>query len=359
MRAMRRASLFAAALVAACSFLPASARADETTAEALFKEGIEALKTKDWEHACKAFSGSEKAEPAAGTELNLGFCNENLERYATAWGWYKRAVGTALHHVPQPQTERAEKAQKEADRLYPKLHFGNVTLKGGPYEGLTITRDGGEAVPAEALGSATALPLDSGKHVFDVVAKGKKPYKREVTVGKGPGTDGIELGPLEDAPVEKPVAGGPGTTIVVADPGAKQRTLGFIVGGGGIIAGLTGGVLQLLAIVVNNKASDYQSQLNANPQCSQPNSDKEATTNAGGLTCGQLHQGHDDRKSAAKGDQTAAIIVGGTGIVLIGVGVALVLTAPSRDGATQGKPRVFPVPLVGSGQAGLGLGGTF
>lgn len=356
MRPMRRSSIFVGAVVAALSIFPALARAgDTTTAEALFTEGVNALQAKDWAKACSSFLGSERAEPAAGTELNLGYCNENLEKLATAWGWYKSAIGTALHQAP-PQTERAEKAKKEADRLWPKLHFAVVTVKGGPYEGLTVVRDG-ESVPAEALGNP--LPIDSGKHTFEVGAKGKKAWKREIEIAKGSGKDPVDLGPLEDAPVEATPPGrdrGGNTTIVVADPGAKQRSWGLVVGGAGILALLAGGALQGLALIVNGDAKSINNDRTRDPntQCTDPANDAKTPAGAN-APCSELNRTYNDKKDAAKGDQTAAIIVGATGAVMLGVGVALVLTAPSKP--TTGRTTI--VPLIGAGQAGLGVLGSF
>jgi hypothetical protein len=62
---------------------------------------------------------------------------------------------------------------------------------------------------------------------------------------------------------------------------------------------------------------------------------------------------------AAKADQTGAIVLGASAVVLIGVGITMVLTAPSgsKTAAAAKKPMLFP--MLGSGTAGLGLTGTF
>ncbi len=76
-RAQRIGVAFAA-LVVACA---ASARADgdpPPPAEALFREGREAMKRGDYAVACPKFEESQKLDPANGTLLNLALCEEAL-----------------------------------------------------------------------------------------------------------------------------------------------------------------------------------------------------------------------------------------------------------------------------------------
>jgi hypothetical protein len=357
---MRRSRIFGGLLLALSVAAPGAARADNTaTAEALFSEGIDAIKAGDWQKACTALLGSEKAEPAAGTEINLGLCNEKQEKYASAWGWYKQAVGTALHHKPAPQTDRADNAQKDADRLWPKVHFAVINVKKPFPEGLRVTNDG-DVVPVEALGNP--LPIDAGTHTIEITASGKKPIRKEITIAKGPGSDAVDVPPFEDLPADKgagaatPPPGGDYHPPVLTTEGSSQRTWGYVAGGAGIVALLVAGGLEGLALVVNGQAKDVNDRRNSDPTI-----DCRAGANASrvvsGTTCGELNDSYDKKKNAARSDQTAALVVGAAGVVLVGVGVVMILTSGPSKSAKQG--RVVPVPILGPREAGLGLSATF
>jgi hypothetical protein len=70
---------------------------------------------------------------------------------------------------------------------------------------------------------------------------------------------------------------------------------------------------------------------------------------------GEFEKSRKSRADAAENNQLIAIITGAGGVVLLGVGVALFLTAPS--GKSSGKPRVLPA--VGPGYAGASFGFSF
>ncbi|HEU4534580.1 MAG TPA: tetratricopeptide repeat protein, partial [Polyangiaceae bacterium] len=78
----------AAAALAAALVLAAGgpARANETSdrAEALFREGREAMKRGDLDEACPKFSESQELDPSAGTLLNLALCEQRKGEGARA-----------------------------------------------------------------------------------------------------------------------------------------------------------------------------------------------------------------------------------------------------------------------------------
>src|SRR4051812_34695469 len=84
-----------AALFLCLTTAPAIARADESSAEHLFQEGLAAMKRNDYPVACEAFAGSNKADPSPGTQINLAVCFEKQKKWASAWTWYRSAVGLA------------------------------------------------------------------------------------------------------------------------------------------------------------------------------------------------------------------------------------------------------------------------
>ncbi len=88
-------------------------------AEALFREGREALARGDTAVACEKLSRSNELDPALGTQLNLGECEAERGRVATAYQLF-RAVEQQL----DPQDIRAPiaKSKREAAEMrLPKL----------------------------------------------------------------------------------------------------------------------------------------------------------------------------------------------------------------------------------------------
>jgi hypothetical protein len=90
---MLRVKTGGALIMAAIVAVAASAHADGgARAEALFRAGREAMEAKDYARACRLFEASRALEPAAGTSLNLGECNEHLGKLASAWAAYADAA---------------------------------------------------------------------------------------------------------------------------------------------------------------------------------------------------------------------------------------------------------------------------
>lgn len=324
---------------------------DTSTAEHLFKQGLEAMKRNQFKEACDAFAGSNEADPSPGTEINLALCNEKQGKLASAWGWYRTAAGLAEQ---RGQKERAELARNEATKLEPKLHKLVVTVK-TPVEGLVVTRNGAP-VPTAVLG--TDVPIDPGEYTVEVSAKGKTPWKQAVRIPAGPGVERLDVPALEDAPVTAAVPVVPPATTPGQDlappagstrDGTTQRNIGFVVGGAGIVSGVVAIALEFLALREDDKAKE-----NAKDAAG-----VTGTTPQDEINRNEYLSSSKSHSDAAKSNETGAIVLGASAVVLIGVGITLVLTAPSGAKAAklEKTPRLFP--LLGSGTAGLGLSGSF
>jgi sulfur carrier protein ThiS len=329
---------------------------DTSTAEHLFRQGLESMKRNQFKEACDAFAGSNEADPSPGTEINLALCNEKQGKLASAWGWYRTAAGLAEQ---RGQKERAELARAEAVKLEPKLHKLVVSVK-FPVDGLVVTRNG-QPVPSATFG--TDVPVDPGDHTIEVNAKGKKPWKQTVHIAPAAGVDRVDVPQLEDAPAEsKPAvvlgpagpAGADYVPPVATRDGTTQRNIGFIVGGAGIVSGIVAIALEFLALREKDKSDEFESQANAINVVIPP---------GGPVTADQkkkqeLFDVAKSRHDAAKSNELIAIVTGVGGVVLIGVGVTLLLTAPSSK-SSGAITRPLVVPILGRDNAGLGLVGTF
>ena len=363
MRAGSTRRLFAAAALTFTLAAPSLAWAGDTsTAETLFSDGLAAMKRDDYRAACDAFAGSNEADPSPGTQINLALCNEKQGKVATAWGWYRTAAGLADQ---RGQRERAELARGEAAKLEPKLHKLVIKVK-YPVDGLAVVRDGA-TVPSAVIGKE--VPVDPGEHTIEVSAKGKKPRKQRVSIAGGPGVDYVDVPALEDAPegggavVAPPgnAAGDKGTAATTGSDGSTQRTIGFVVGGVGIVALVLAGGIQIFNLAVTNQEyKDVERDYNA-ARCNDLGNRDAARCD--GVNNNGLVAALKSKDDARDGNQAAAIGIGIGGAVLLAGGLVLLFTAPSSSPKTASteivvpKPRLLPV--VSKDTMGFGLSGTF
>lgn len=329
-------------VLAVCS--PGLARAqsadDRALAEALFDQALKLLDAKDYAAACPKLEESQRLDPGVGTLLYLADCYEQEGRTASAWATFREA-GYAAEKAGQ--AERQKLAQDNAARLKPSLSMLTIIVK-KPALGLVIERDGTEV--KEPLWG-TPVPVDPGTHTIAARAPGKKPWSGEVEVGGEAAQAQLEVPTLEDAPkpppeeVGKPSgsqasAGGKTSDIEdVPAPGQTQRLLGWITMGVGVVTLAAGGYFALQAATLKSDADAY-----CRPD------DPTLCREQG------LENDEDGRSNA-----TLANITIPTGVFAVGVGVALILTAPSADDA-KARARRSPslagvTPVVGPRGGGL------
>ncbi len=283
--------------------LVAPARADDKTdAQALFDEGLKLFDQKNYAAACPKFAASQKADPAAGTLLNLARCYEADGRLASAQQAYVDAIAQAKKERDKPREALARKKEAEVASSVP--HLTIVTSQ----RDVRVERDGTPLGPA-VLG--VPVPVDAGAHQIVATANGKKPFTTSVTVANGE-TKELSIPALEDeqapAPKSPPAAHAtPQSTEPAPAPSGlgTRRLISLAVGGAGVVALGVGAFFAL-------RASSLKSD--ANPHCFGDN-----TCDADGLSL--LH-----RAGSAADVSTTFVVAGG---VLVAGGVALWLSAPS------------------------------
>lgn len=347
-----------AALVFAClTVAPSTSWAgDESSAETLFEAGLAAMKRNDFAVACEAFAQSNKADPAPGTQINLAVCFEKQKKWASAWTWYRSAMGLAQQ---RGQTERQKLAEEAATRIKAQLHYIIVSVK-EPLADLVVKRDGVEVTIALA-GEEVPLPIDPGQHTIEVSARGKKPWEKTIHVPDDATTERIDVPKLEDAPAElaaPDVEAGPRSTqpspVIVASDGSTQRTIGIVVAGAGVLAGLAGAGVFVLA---KGEESDRDKQRSSANALVDPNTQLPINV----VQYDALNKSADSHGKAAENNQLIALVLGGGAVVLVGVGAVLYFTAPrsAEKVAAKTASRPLLVPVIGPSFTGLGLGGTF
>jgi hypothetical protein len=166
------------------------------------------------------------------------------------------------------------------------------------------------------LGVST--PIDPGKHVIEVTAPGKKPWRTEISVDPNGDSKSVTVPALEDAPQQpsaSPEAAPPAEQVSAApvvedDSQRTRRMIGFIAGGVGIASIGVGAFFGVRALGLKSDSDKH---------C-----DGDAC-DAKGLSS------YKDAQSSA----LIADVLYGVGVVGLGVGTYLVLT----NGGFSGAPK--------------------
>jgi hypothetical protein len=152
---------------------PAFAQADpKASAEALFREGREAMKRGEVPTACAKFAASFKLDAALGTLLNLGLCEEKLGDPLSAARRFaefvqRAAPGDARRAIAYEHQQRVEQLLATIIVETPHAKPGNTR----------IFLDGRE-LPESA--SAQPIRLNPGNHVIELRSAGGSRTAREV-----------------------------------------------------------------------------------------------------------------------------------------------------------------------------------
>jgi len=316
--------------VVVCCAGSAYAQGKQKQADALFEEGRKLLASAGNDKdkvkvACAKFDEAIKLDPEApGTMLNLGLCNEKLEKYKTALYWFRKAQARAAEtNLPDYETA----AKQHTVDLAGKVSTIKIGFATQPPADARVKIDGEEVSPADYLHAE----VDPGHHTLVAGATGKKIWQQEFDVsGRGGQTITIEF-------VE-------GENTIIVDRGKSRRMLAIYVAIGGGALLLTSGIVSFYAFtkydacVGDNKMIDPDSimPMGSCPKKTVP----EATDYANSY------------QKLAQNVGTGFFIAG---TVTIGVAAYLYFTAPAKERVDR---TVF-VPSVGPDHAGFVVSGRF
>jgi hypothetical protein len=314
---------FVPRLIALALFvLPAISHAAPTEGERLFREGRAAMQDKDYDTACARFAESQRKEPAPGTSLNLGECEERrVHLIAARDAFTSAAAAFATAEKKGYASGRAEALDKRIPRVV-------VRVSGAPRG--VVVRAGDRVVEP-----GVELRFDPGEVVFTVEATAFHTKKVPATLKESPAIVEIDLGPLEaDRPPVAAVVAKPKPEQPVAPPAARSgsngmRTLGWTLGGVGLASLVVGGITGVMTL---DRASTVKEHCDGDLAC-----DPEG-------------------KSAASSGETLSLISTITvigGVLGMGAGGLLLLTSPSRKapGSSTSTART----TIRQGPGGLGL----
>lgn len=310
--AMRWRSL--ASVAAACAAWSAPALADPrdaVAAEALFRQGRDALARGDWSAACPKFAESQRLDPAVGTLMNVADCDEHEGHLARAWEEWQEAIDQ-LRHSGDDRVTIALARREALDARVPRL-----TLRLAEGASAEVTRDG---VTLGRASLGVALPVDPGAHTIVVSAPGRETVTRVATLREG---ESVEL----------TLAPGPATTAPPPAPSPPSRmSTPRAIGYGAIAAGAVAlGVAVVSALVVVHEKSVVDASCGPDNACSPAGLD------------------------AARAGKTWVTINTVSSVIALaagGVGVTLLLATPSSSRKTSVAPVAPPT-------VGLVLTGSF
>lgn len=228
---MKRAlfPLTALAILACAS----GAGAAPSEGERLFREGRAAMVANDYERACALLAESQKKEPAPGTALNLGECEERRGHLVAAGDAFTTAAAT---FAPGEKRSYAAERAKAADQRTPRL----VVRAAVPIPGLVVQQ--GESV----LSIDADVKMDPGEVMLLASAPGRRPKMIPVKLDEGQRLE-VDVGELEDVTSDAaPPA--PDAQTASAPGGGHLRTIGLVVGGVGAASLAAGTITGLLAL---------------------------------------------------------------------------------------------------------------
>jgi hypothetical protein len=232
---------------------------DVGKAEALFREGREAMKSGDYVAACPRFAESQRIAPALGTLLNLALCDEQLGRTASASLEFEQFLGSA-----PADDDRRPIVAEHLSTLRPRVP--RLVLQPGPGgpRAWRVTVDGNE-VRAEDLGRE--LLLDPGRHAVEVSAADRSAHETTVMLDEGEvQTRDLQslAGPIQATPALR----APPREVALVRP---SRVPAYVVGGVGVLGLLAGIVTGFMVLDASHTVRDHCQGDACDPQGLQAN----------------------------------------------------------------------------------------
>ncbi len=316
-------SLVALALLAPPAFAQRSPT-DPIAAEALFNAAKEALRQGDWGGACDKFQKSMDLDPSVSTLVKGAKCQQHDGKLATAWYGYQRAL--KMNREADYSERRRDELEKyiaaAAAELEPRLSKLRVVVVPAP-NGVQVYRDN-ELISSAILGES--VPVDPGEHAITARAPGCVDVQQIVTIreaetaqvslsltqvpqavapspSKPPDSTGDPAPPVNPESKGNIAPDRPSKGPNPADTRSPWRTVAFVVGGAGIAALGTAGFfgIRTLDLVSRSNSTCY-------PDGCDPH-------------------GYNLRKEA-RDSQTIALVLAGSGVAALGIGITLVAVTP-------------------------------
>lgn len=211
--------------------------ATEEQADRLFREGLELMRADHCPEAVERFAESDRLDSSAATLMNLAICYEHMNKPATAWRTFVRAVNAA---ISQGNTELRSQAAEALSKLGPVLTRIRIVTSGSVDS--QVIKVNGEPV----ADYREPIPVDPGEQIVEVSAPGRKPWRVKV-LAKGVGTISVEVPPLTGIDQRAP------------ERRTDLRPAAMVAGGLGVVGLTIGAIWAIRAESANHRANEQGS----------------------------------------------------------------------------------------------------
>jgi hypothetical protein len=243
-----RASRSFASLVLVSALLVAGAAAaqEEAGADARYNRAVTDMVAGKYDEACPIIEDAYRADPRPGRLFTLAECEAGRGRIASAVARYDEYLAVFAQMPPEKQAKQQGRegiAITKRAALAPHVPQLTVLLPPGAPGGTVVKRDG--AVIAEAS-VGVALPVDPGDHTVTGQAPGGPVVEVRVTLGKDEKKQvTLPLAAPRAEPTPSSIAAAPPPQAPPpSDAGPSgQRVAAFVVGGVGVAGVIVGAVM--------------------------------------------------------------------------------------------------------------------
>lgn len=289
------------AIVLCVLCVSSSADTPKAASDKLLAEGRQLMSAKDPKAACGKFEAAIRiAASDIPIMLELGRCNEALDKLATAIRWYRQVIFAASENkVPEAETIGKQHTMELSPRI------PRVVLEVDAASGVTIEVDRMTIDPLEYR----SLELDPGDHELVGHATGKRAVRVTITARSG------------EEQIVKVAFGEPAVPVYV-DRGRGRRIAGVVTGSVG------------LGLFVATATYGYYEKR----RYDDPNTPPDEL---------------DDTRARVKYIGTTGFLLS---VGLITTGVILYLTAPDKVEVSDGTAIA---PIIGDDELGLAVAGRF
>ncbi|WP_437753257.1 tetratricopeptide repeat protein [Sorangium sp. So ce1389] len=295
----------------------AQPKAPKDAAYELFQQGLVLAEAHDCPRAIPLFRKSQETYPARGTLYNLALCEREIGQVASAWRHLKELLPQL-----EPGDPRLPTAKQELTSLEPRLPRLVLELAQGAPAPAELLLDRAP-LPQGSVGSE--LPVDPGDHVLVVRWADGRQTETRVSLPEGARKD-VRLEPPPAAAAATPPAPVPDAAQAPSPPpdapstppSSGRRTLAFAIGGVGAAAL---GVSLITGGLALGTKGDLEEECPTPSRCS------------------------DDGMSLSSRGQTlttTSTVLGAVGLVGLGAGVVLLLTAPEQGTSVALTPALLP-----------------
>jgi hypothetical protein len=310
-------------------------------AQTAFDEAMHLMSQGRTVEACPKFAASQRLDPGMATQFRLAECYEKTGQLASAWANYVEVADAAKGAKSK---DREAFARKRAAALEPRLSRLTIVVPSAltTLPGLEIKRDG--SLVDNALWG-TAIPVDPGEHEVVATAPGKKPWQGKGTATEQPTRLAVTIPPLDDLPPPPPRA-----TLEPSPEGPSPR------GQRSVVPALVGGVVAVAATAVGGAlfAVSLGKQTDA---VQYDNTLGPGTCEGAALSSSKCVVLADKAHDV---DTFRDLSIGAfVGAGVLAAGALTYLLWPSPKMRPSQRQSIQAAPIVGAGQGGMLVSGTF